>query len=176
MASSTDQIPPIYAQAIACYKEITKNDLDVAILSRLRSVDDLTREVDAQNQKFSEFREKRHIIFASLSIAMKPIEMVNNLAAGGASMAFPPSSLVFGAVSYLISAAKGASASYNAIQDLMGMLKVSHPDPSHRDDIENEAHTGSKITRIVLVELQTPSNTSRRCIFLYEVLLNIYRS
>lgn len=97
---------------------------------RASSVDDLTREVDAQNQKFSEFREKRHIIFESLSIAMKPIEMVSNLAPGGASIAFPLSSLVFGVVSYLISAAKGASTSYNAIQDLMGILKVSHPDPS----------------------------------------------
>jgi hypothetical protein len=130
MASYTNQIPHIYAQAIASYKEITKNDLDVAILSRLRNVDDLTREVDARNQRFSEFREKRHIIFESLSIAMKPIELVGNLAAGSGSMAFPPSSLVFGAVSYLINAAKGASASYDSIQDLMGMLKVSPPTSS----------------------------------------------
>jgi fungal STAND N-terminal Goodbye domain len=130
MASSANQIPFIYAQAIASYQEITKNELDVTILSRLRNVDDLTREVDARNQKFGEFREKRHIIFESLSMAMKPIEMVGNLAAGSAAMAFPPSSLVFGAVSYLISAAKGASASYNAIQDLMRMLKVSHSNVS----------------------------------------------
>jgi hypothetical protein len=130
MASYNNQIPNIYAQAIATYKEITKSDLDVAILSRLRNVDDLTREVDARNQKFNEFREKRHIIFQSLSIALKPIELVGNLAAGSASMAFPPSSLVFGAVSYLIDAAKGVSASYNAIQDLMETLKVSPPNSS----------------------------------------------
>jgi hypothetical protein len=127
MASYNNQIPTIYARAIASYKEITKNDLDIAVLSRLRNVDDLIREVDTQNQSFSEFREKRHIVFESLSMAMKPIELVSNLAAGGASMAFPPSSLVFGAVSYLISAAKGVSASYDAIQDLMRTLKVSHP-------------------------------------------------
>lgn len=130
MASYTNQIPTIYAQAITSYKEITKNDLEVAILSRVRNVDDLTREVDAQNQNFSGFREKRHILFESLSIAMKPIELVSNLAAGGASMAFPPSSLVFGAVSYLVNAARGVSASYDAIQDLMRTLKVSHPYPS----------------------------------------------
>jgi hypothetical protein len=127
MASHANQIPAIYAQAVASYKEITKNDLDVAVLSRLRNVDDLTREVDAQNQSFSEFREKRHIIFESLSVAMKPIELVGNLSAGGVSMAFPPSSLVFGAVCYLINAAKGVSASYDAIQDLMKTLKVSYP-------------------------------------------------
>jgi fungal STAND N-terminal Goodbye domain len=123
-ANDNAQIPTIYAQAISRYREITKSDLDVAFFGRLRSVDDLTKEVDARNQTFAEFRSKRHIIFQTLSIAMKPIELVGNLAAGGASMAFPPSSLVFGAVSYLIDAAKGQSASYDAIQDLMTTLKV----------------------------------------------------
>jgi hypothetical protein len=46
------------------------------------------------------------------------------MAAGGASIAFPPSSLVFGAMSYLVTAAKGVSSSYDAIEDLMGTLKV----------------------------------------------------
>jgi hypothetical protein len=160
MASYTNQIPTIYARAIANYKEITRNDLDVAILSRLRNVDDLTREVDAQNQSFSEFREKRHIIFESLSMAMKPIELVSNLAAGGATMTFPPSSLVFGAVSYLISAARGVSASYDAIQDLMRTLKVSHPCTLYVDDIESGTHIlqtcmhfASEVTRVMFLEL-----------------------
>lgn len=40
-------------------------------------------------------------------------------------MAFPPSSLVFSAVALLISAAKGVSSSYNAIQELMETIKVN---------------------------------------------------
>ena len=57
-------------------------------------------------------------------------------------MVFPPSSLIFGAVTYLISAAKGVSASYDAIQDLMVTLKVYHrPYPfselQNRDNILN---------------------------------------
>jgi len=66
----------------------------------------------------------KHTLFNVLEGAMKPVEMVGNLAASASSMAFPPSSLVFGAVTYLMNAAKGVTASYNAIQDLMHTLKV----------------------------------------------------
>jgi hypothetical protein len=123
-ANSTAQIPVIYAQAITRYCEITKSDVDVAYFSRLCSVDDLTKEVDARNEAFAEFRSKRRIIFECLSLALNPIELVGNLATGRPTMTFPPSSLVFGAVSYLISAAKGQSASYDAIQELLATLKV----------------------------------------------------
>ena len=55
---------------------------------------------------------------------MTPIELVGNVAAGAAFMAIRPSSLVFGAVTYLINAANEVSAPYDAIQDLMGTLRV----------------------------------------------------
>lgn len=66
------------------------------------------------------------MFFYIMEGAMKPVELVGNLAAGAASMSFPPSSLVFGAVTYLINAAKGVTASYDAIQDLMQTLKVCY--------------------------------------------------
>jgi hypothetical protein len=118
------QIPAIYARAISKYEEITDEKLDTAFLAKLQNVDDLTREIDARNTQFSEFREKRGVIFDVLKTAMIPVELFGSLAAGGASMVFPPSSLVFGAVSYLMSAAKGVSRSYDAIAELMGSLKV----------------------------------------------------
>lgn len=117
MSSYGDQVPTIY-------EEITKKQLDDPALLKMTSVDDLLKEIDQQNNKFSGFREKMHLFFQVLEGAMKPIELFGNLAAGATSMAFPPSSLVFGAVTYLISTAKGVSASYDAIQDLMGTLKV----------------------------------------------------
>ncbi|KAL2843076.1 NACHT and TPR domain protein [Aspergillus pseudodeflectus] len=117
------QIPAIYARAISKYEEITDEKLDTAFLAKLQNVDDLTREIDARNTQFSEFREKRGVIFDVLKTAMIPVELFGSLAAGGASMVFPPSSLVFGAVTYLMSAAKGVSRSYDAISELMGSLK-----------------------------------------------------
>ncbi|KAL2832224.1 NACHT and TPR domain protein [Aspergillus pseudoustus] len=117
------QIPTIYARAIAKYQEITDEKLDADFLRRLQNVDDLTREIDTRNQQFSEFREKRGVIFDVLKTALIPVQLFGDLAAGGASMVFPPSSLVFGAVTYLMNAAKGVSRSYDAISELMGSLK-----------------------------------------------------
>lgn len=124
MEDQKGQIPAIYARAIKKYQEITEETLDVDFLRRLHNVEDLTKEVDARNSRFGEFREKRGLIFDVMKTALIPVQLFGDLAAGGASMVFPPSSLVFGAVTYLIGAAKGVSASYDAIQDLMGSLKV----------------------------------------------------
>ncbi|RHZ57984.1 NACHT and TPR domain protein [Aspergillus thermomutatus] len=117
------QIPAIYARAIEKYKEITKEDLDVAFVQKLQSVDDLAKEIDERNKSFSEYRHKRGAIFDAMQAALIPVQLFGNMAAGGASMVFPPSSLVFGAVTYLMTAAKGVSSSYDAIEDLMGTLK-----------------------------------------------------
>ncbi|KAF9884889.1 hypothetical protein FE257_000956 [Aspergillus nanangensis] len=122
--AAPNQIPSIYAQAIAKYQETTKDlSLDASFLTKLQTVEDLTQELDERNRGFGEFRHKRGALFNGLEMALRPIQLFGNLAAGGASMAFPPSSLIFGAVTYLIGAAKGVSASYDAIQDLMGTLK-----------------------------------------------------
>ncbi|KAL4931965.1 NACHT and TPR domain protein [Aspergillus undulatus] len=123
MAGPKDQIPAIYARALKKYQEITDETLDVGFLSRLQNVDDLMKEIDARNTQFGEFREKRRVLFDVLKSALIPIQLFGDLAAGGASMVFPPSSLVFGAVTYLMSAARGVSSSFDAIQCLMGSLK-----------------------------------------------------
>jgi hypothetical protein len=118
------QVPAIYARAIERYREITKEDLHVTFLQKLQTVEDLTKEIDEQNTSFGEFRHKRGTIFNAMQAALVPVQLFGNLAAGGASMVFPPSSLVFGAVTYLMGAAKGISSSYDAIGDLMATLKV----------------------------------------------------
>jgi hypothetical protein len=63
------------------------------------------------------------MLFTVLNAALKPIELVSNLAAGAATAVCPPSSLCFGAVMYLIGAAHGVSASLDAIAELLGLLK-----------------------------------------------------
>ncbi|KAL5341396.1 NACHT and TPR domain protein [Aspergillus crustosus] len=123
MVGTKEQIPAIYSRAIKKYQEITDETLDVGFLSKLQNVDDLTREIDSRNSQFGEFREKRGVIFDVMKTALIPVQLFGDLAAGGASMVFPPSSLIFGAVTYLMGAAKGVSASYDAINELMGSLK-----------------------------------------------------
>ena len=62
-------------------------------------------------------------LFKVLSAAVKPIELVGNFAAGAASAAFPPSQMCFGAAMYLIDAARGVSATLDAITELLSDLK-----------------------------------------------------
>lgn len=113
----------IWKTALGRYKDLTGKDLDNPTVSGIRSTDTLMRAIESQNQIFSDFRQKRHGLFRVLSQALKPVELFGALA-GGASSAFPPASLVFGAVTYLISAAHGVSAAYDAIEDLMASLKA----------------------------------------------------
>jgi hypothetical protein len=122
--SNSSQVPLIWRQAMMRYEEITKKKLDDPVLKDVSTVDELLRAIDNENKIFSDFREKRHGIFTALTITMRPVEMIGDLAAGGVSMGFPPSSLVFSAVQLLMSAAKGVSAKYDAIVGLMSTLKV----------------------------------------------------
>ncbi|KAJ5598042.1 NACHT and TPR domain protein [Penicillium hordei] len=124
MVAPTDQSSAICNKAIRKYYEITGETLAVDFLTNIRSVSDLTKEIDEKNIAFREFREKREAIFDVLEAALIPVQLFSNLAVGeAASMVFPPSSLIFGAVMHLVGAAKGVSTSYDAIEDLMQMLQ-----------------------------------------------------
>ncbi|KAL3432873.1 hypothetical protein BDV09DRAFT_173056 [Aspergillus tetrazonus] len=94
------------------------------ILARLQNIGGLTREIDARNEKFGGFREKRGYLLDAIKTALIPVQLLGDLTAGTASVSFLPASLAFGALTYLINAVNGVSASYYVIQDLMGTLKV----------------------------------------------------
>lgn len=125
MPPHRDQLPFIYKEAIRRYEETTNKKLDEPSMLSINTVDELLAEINRRNDIFSEFRETRHKLFNVLEAALKPVEIVSNLSSGAASMAFPPSTLVLGAAVYLVEAAKKVSASYDAIQSLMGTLIVS---------------------------------------------------
>jgi hypothetical protein len=125
-----DQISDIYKAAIKRYEETTDTKLDDPSITTVTTVADLKNTINAKNKEFASFREKRHGLFSALSTAMRPIELFGDLAAKGASMVFPPSTLVFGAISYLVDAANGVSAKYDAIVDLLETLQVGSIEPS----------------------------------------------
>lgn len=124
MGGEYNQIPMVYQEAIKKYEEITKKPLLDPTLLEITSTDALLDKIEKENGKFDDFRSTKHGLFDALECALKPIELVEHLVSGAASIAFPPSSLVFGSVLYLMDAAKGVSASYNAIKDLMDSLEV----------------------------------------------------
>jgi hypothetical protein len=127
--ATSHQVPLIWRKAIERYEEITKTTLlDDPNLKSLATVDDLQRAIDDENRRFGDFREKRHGVFAVLTVAMRPIELIGGLAADAASATVPPGTLVFCTVKHLIDAAKGVSEEYDAIMQLLATLKVGlHP-------------------------------------------------
>jgi hypothetical protein len=106
MAAPKDSFSAITQRATERYQEITGETLNVGFLTKIQNVEDLTREIDERNTKFRDFREKRGAIFDALQAALIPVERFSSLAAGGAARAFPPSSLIFGAVTNLMGALK----------------------------------------------------------------------
>ncbi|KAL6234540.1 hypothetical protein BDW75DRAFT_241045 [Aspergillus navahoensis] len=123
MVAPADRFLAIYEKASRRYHEITGEALEDQFLTKICSVGNLMKEIDEQNRAFREFRERRQEIFDALEAALIPVQFFGDLAARGASIVVPPSSLVFGAVLHLVGAAKGVSASYEAIEGLMQTLQ-----------------------------------------------------
>lgn len=118
---ASDDIGELWQEASKRYADICGKDLKT--LPMPKTTAELLSSVEKQNKDYKHFREKSGTLFTVLSAAVKPIELVGNLAAGAASAVFPPSSMCFGAVMYLIGAARGVSASLDAIAELLGDLQ-----------------------------------------------------
>ncbi|OAL71045.1 hypothetical protein A7D00_4707 [Trichophyton violaceum] len=155
MGGEYNQIPMVYQEAIKKYEEITKKPLLDPTLLEITSTDALLDKIEKENGKFDDFRSTKHGLFDALECALKPIELVGHLVSGAASIAFPPSSLVFGSVLYLMDAAKGVSASYNAIKDLMDSLEnfTVRLRIYNRELISNELSKHLSDILVVLIEV-----------------------
>ncbi|KAJ6116432.1 tetratricopeptide repeat domain protein [Penicillium capsulatum] len=123
--SGTGQVASIWHRAIQQYETITKKKLDDPSWKEVTTVDSMLQLVDRENASFMSFRSKGERILTVLKYAMTPVELVGEMAASGAAMAFPPSSLIFAGVSYLIKAANGVSDKYDAIIEIMLSTKLA---------------------------------------------------
>ncbi|OQO02620.1 hypothetical protein B0A48_12148 [Cryoendolithus antarcticus] len=157
---SGSEFDRIWQEASRRYAEISGKRLEE--LPRFRTADELIKNVDNQNKDYKHFREKSHGLLAVLSAAVKPIELVGNLAAGAASMAFPPSGMVFGAAMYLINAAKGVSASLDAIAGLLDVLKdfTVRLSMYERADLSKELR--EKLTQILTTVLEIFARSTKK--------------
>ena len=119
---TSKQFAEIWQTAVLNYERIAGKTLGDLDLKGLQTVSDLERKLQSQSESMDQFRAKRAKLFKVMRNAMLPVEMIGQLAGGDVSVAFPPSSFVFGAVSYLITAAKNVSSAYDKIEDLMSLL------------------------------------------------------
>jgi hypothetical protein len=123
MSAKDSQFAVIWQEALDNYEATTKKNLRDPNLPKVTSVDELITTLDNHAKDFKSYRQKNQTFFQVFATTLRPVELLGDLAAGGASIAFPPSSMIFGAVTYLITASKGVSAKYNAINDLFLSLK-----------------------------------------------------
>ena len=124
--SKSSQFTVIWQQAEAQYKTNTGEDLNDPSFPQPDTPDHLAS-LDKQNGDFTAFREKRAQIFNAVTAVCRPIESISEVTRGPVSTAFPAASICFGATKDFLGAAKGVSASYDAIVDLLTTLKVIKP-------------------------------------------------
>lgn len=119
------QFEAVLADAAKRYSDSAGTKLEEFMTPPMRSVDDLTRQLNLQNENFSHFREKRQKIFSAVATAMKPLDVIGDMVSGAASEVFPPAQNIYCAISYLINAAQDVSAMYDGIIELFEQLQVS---------------------------------------------------
>jgi len=86
METSLDaQFASIWQGALDQYAETNGKRLDAVDVAKLHTVQNLKTEIDTRHKQFSEFRSSRRMLFETLTVALKPIEFISNMAAGAAT-------------------------------------------------------------------------------------------
>ncbi len=81
--ASDAQFASLWLAALDQYAETNeKRRLDDLNIPKLHTVDNLMTEIDNRHTQFSEFRSSRQRLFDALGMALKPIELISNIAAG----------------------------------------------------------------------------------------------
>ena len=177
----------IWQDATKQYADTT--GMDIKGLLMPATTEDLFKIVEEQNSQFQHFREKqvgetgtglaralvvvelyitgncKRTIFAVLSATVETIETIGNMEAGSASAVFQPTEQVFGTAMCLVSAARGVSASLDAIVDLLSILKdfTVRLKVYNSEDLSQELR--EKLTEILIgpVRFTLDGNASKIC-------------
>ncbi|TLD28206.1 hypothetical protein PspLS_03751 [Pyricularia sp. CBS 133598] len=124
------ELSEMWASALAEYERDTKRALDRRMLERMRDVmtpDDLLTEIEASDQAFRDFRNKRGGLWRKLSAFVPPL--VAALKIGIAPLSAPadavgiPASAVFGALLHLIKTCENVTNAFDWIEEVFGELK-----------------------------------------------------
>lgn len=95
-----------------------------AVLTNLRTTDDLLKQIEVREQDFQGFREKKARLWAVLRRSMNGIEVLGGLTQNALTLTpFSMASPVLGAVLFLVGSAKGVSEAYDSITTLLSKLE-----------------------------------------------------
>ncbi|KAF8540637.1 hypothetical protein BDD12DRAFT_880276 [Trichophaea hybrida] len=125
---SGDGVAALWRRAISQYQEATGNDPCSFNIKQAPSIEDVMNftvekeghfkkwRSDGVSRKTSKFREV-------LKATLRPIDKLGSFVGSCASMAFPPSSVIFGAISVMLQTANSVSADYDTLLAFFEELK-----------------------------------------------------
>ncbi|KAF3914874.1 hypothetical protein ABW20_dc0106035 [Dactylellina cionopaga] len=119
---SKDQFTTVWNAALEKYRQISGKDL--AQLSEPENIDAFKQEIENSQPEFKNYRNARGSLWSALSAILVLVETLGGAVAGGTSAVFPASSVLIGAISILVKGARGASQSYDYIQNLFDDIKI----------------------------------------------------
>ncbi|TLS24871.1 hypothetical protein PpBr36_08603 [Pyricularia pennisetigena] len=128
--ATESELPEMWASALAEYERDTKRPLDRKLLERMRKVttpEDLLAEIEASDQAFGDFRNKRGGLWRKLSGFVPPLVaalklVVVPLGASADVVGFPASA-VFGALLHLVQSCQNVSDAFDWVEEVFGELK-----------------------------------------------------
>ncbi|KFA45741.1 hypothetical protein S40293_09455 [Stachybotrys chartarum IBT 40293] len=113
----------ILADAGRVFRDSSGDNLDYFMNPTITSLDDLKTQLDIENWRFSDYRNRHRKIIDAVAAVVQPVELMGDIVAGAASEVFAPTQSIFSAVLFLVNAANNVSASYDRILDLFDQLK-----------------------------------------------------
>ena len=122
--NQTGSFPKLWASALKLYQNGTGRDLqsDPQALS-IQSLEDLQDKIEKSNTDFTGFREKHKRFWKVVSAVCAPILVMGGLARDvAAATQIVPACAAFGAIFYLITAAKGVSEAYDDVEGLLARI------------------------------------------------------
>ncbi|KAL5872412.1 hypothetical protein ACKVWC_008044 [Pyricularia oryzae] len=124
------ELSEMWASALAEYERDTKRALDRKMLERMRDVltpDDLLTEIEASDQAFRDFRNKRGGLWRKLSAFVPPLvaalKIVITPLSASADAVGIPASAVFGALLHLVRSCENVSNAFDWVEEVFGELK-----------------------------------------------------
>ncbi|KAJ5937944.1 Tetratricopeptide-like helical [Penicillium verhagenii] len=117
-----DKLSSLWQAACTDFANETGTTLGDEELRSLRGPEDLSRQLDDEQNNFEDFRVKRRPLLHAMQTVLGPFESFGDLIAGVAAAAFPPASSIMGAMLLLVRAARKVSEAFDMIMDLFRKL------------------------------------------------------
>ncbi|KAL2817712.1 hypothetical protein BDW59DRAFT_165869 [Aspergillus cavernicola] len=120
--SSEDSLSTLWETACTSYAQETGTALTSPDFPKLSTPSDLSSHLESEKEHFADFRMKKRPLFHAMQTILSPFENFGDLISGAVSIAFPPASIIMGAMLLLIRSARRVSDAFDSINALFQKL------------------------------------------------------